>query len=556
MLLLVTWMIVPGSDVRAQFRLVHVPDRLHTEQTVNFYLDVEGSARFDGAYLAIPTNWTLDHVTVITDNGRSSNVPFRTVEGTKNRFLLLPSRRLSRDDRLILRIKTGNLSGPYAIRITPIQKEGSPFENRTKLLDALTLRQRVRIDERRQAPDNRVLEIDMKNAKPFPVSHTDLSSLPSFTTEFWMKSAASNALILSTWDGDEHTAYPLELLIDGSGHIVFFRGVRGEHRSMRSAKPVADGAWHHVAISHDKDAQWSRMFIDGVASDSLYHVNALLIPTAGSIMFGGRAQQADEVAKEDREFVGLIDEIRIWHSARDASAIRQSMRQPIVSNDGVVEVIAFDESDPIPFQIEEFESARFVRSNLSFYEPIRDLEATLDVASVLLEWTVSDPDAEAFLVERSRDGTNYDVLDRVERRNQSTFDPTSEVLRYRDVSIPAGVAFYRIRQQFIDGMETVSRALKIGMGADDDDASAVLTGNFPNPFNPTTTVTYMLREAQHVHVSVWDLAGQMVSLLVDAEEEAGEHHVQFDATDLPSGTYFVRMRSAEGIRSHQMILMK
>jgi len=87
-------------------------------------------------------------------------------------------------------------------------------------------------------------------------------------------------------------------------------------------------------------------------------------------------------------------------------------------------------------------------------------------------------------------------------------------------------------------------------------ASVRLEGSFPNPFNPTTTVHYDVLESQQVRVSVWDLSGQMVTELVNSVHAPGQYEVRFDAGSLPSGSYFVRLESATGILTHQMMLMK
>ena len=96
----------------------------------------------------------------------------------------------------------------------------------------------------------------------------------------------------------------------------------------------------------------------------------------------------------------------------------------------------------------------------------------------------------------------------------------------------------------------------MGVGQVEPTFTASLKGNYPNPFNPSTTIEYDVLETQHIQISVWDLAGQMISTLVDGTQSAGKYEVSFVATDLPSGTYFVRMESDSGIQSHQILLMK
>ena len=68
-----------------------------------------------------------------------------------------------------------------------------------------------------------------------------------------------------------------------------------------------------------------------------------------------------------------------------------------------------------------------------------------------------------------------------------------------------------------------------------------LNNNYPNPFNPTTTITYSISEQTFVKVIVYDILGKEVSLLVNEEQSKGNYYVVFDATNLPSGTYYYQI---------------
>ena len=553
--ILSSWFFVPAHPVAGQFNLVHAPSRIHTGQTVNFYISIDSSIRFDGAYLAIPEDWKLEHVTLISESSQISDVSFRPLELYGNRYQLLPIRRFTDKGQFVLRLKMGDLAGSSFFRITPFKLTSPSFESRMELYDGLSLRQDVRINSEREAPGNLVLERRADVSHPRVISELDLSATSAFTTEFWLKSASSNAVLLSSWDGQDDSSYPFELVLDGAGYVVFYRGVPGEHRSMRSSEPVADGTWHHICVTHNTETQWSRLYVDGISSDSLFHHTPLSIQSATKLVLGGRRVDSEYKVAIVGSFEGFIDEIRIWTVARDQQSVRGSMRQHMGSREGEVEVLSFDGGDQ-SFSNNVDENILIVPSDLSFYESIRDLEVSLDISSVLLAWRGVDPNVTGFGVERSGDGLNYSELDRMDSRSISNADGGNSIFRYQDTAIPGGVAYYRIRQFFSDGMETVSVAVKIGMGAEDRGTSGTIMGNFPNPFNPSTTITYLLREAQHIQVSVWDLSGQMISMLVDATQDQGEHQVQFEATDLPTGTYFVRMRTNEGVQTRQIILMK
>jgi len=87
-------------------------------------------------------------------------------------------------------------------------------------------------------------------------------------------------------------------------------------------------------------------------------------------------------------------------------------------------------------------------------------------------------------------------------------------------------------------------------------AKLALLGNYPNPFNPETTIRFAVQEGQHVRLTVFNLLGQAVQVLVDGYMEAGQHEARFVAQDLPSGTYFTRLETRTGVAIQKMVLAK
>jgi hypothetical protein len=80
--------------------------------------------------------------------------------------------------------------------------------------------------------------------------------------------------------------------------------------------------------------------------------------------------------------------------------------------------------------------------------------------------------------------------------------------------------------------------------------------NFPNPFNPSTVISYSLPVASQAVLKVFDQLGKEVTTLVDEVIPAGEHTVHFDATGLPSGVYYYRLKSGGFSQTKKMILTK
>ena len=88
-----------------------------------------------------------------------------------------------------------------------------------------------------------------------------------------------------------------------------------------------------------------------------------------------------------------------------------------------------------------------------------------------------------------------------------------------------------------------------------------LVQNFPNPFNPTTTITFDLPRLTAVNLSVFNISGQKVTTLISSVLPAGTHSVSWDATDsrgraVATGIYFYRLQSDAFSGVKKMVYLK
>ena len=83
-----------------------------------------------------------------------------------------------------------------------------------------------------------------------------------------------------------------------------------------------------------------------------------------------------------------------------------------------------------------------------------------------------------------------------------------------------------------------------------------LSQNYPNPFNPTTVISWQLAVGSPVLLTVYNLTGQTVKILVDEKRPAGYHTIKFDGSGLASGVYFYQLRVDNYVEIRKMILMK
>jgi hypothetical protein len=80
--------------------------------------------------------------------------------------------------------------------------------------------------------------------------------------------------------------------------------------------------------------------------------------------------------------------------------------------------------------------------------------------------------------------------------------------------------------------------------------------NYPNPFNPVTAIQLNLPKSSFVSVKIYDLLGREIKTLADGRIAEGEHLFQWDASDLPSGIYFCRLRTDNYIETRKLVLHK
>ncbi len=83
-----------------------------------------------------------------------------------------------------------------------------------------------------------------------------------------------------------------------------------------------------------------------------------------------------------------------------------------------------------------------------------------------------------------------------------------------------------------------------------------LSQNYPNPFNPETAIRFDIPEMSFVTIEVYDVLGNQIETLVNAEKPTGTYEVEFNATDLPSGVYFYQLKAGDFVETKKMILLR
>jgi hypothetical protein len=171
---------------------------------------------------------------------------------------------------------------------------------------------------------------------------------------------------------------------------------------------------------------------------------------------------------------------------------------------------------------------------------------------VTLNWTTAtETNNSGFEIERRQD-SEWERIGFVEGHGTTT--ESEAYLFVDDISnITATAIAYRLKQLDFDGSFEYSDAVYVENISPVDFA---LHQNFPNPFNPTTTIKYSLPVKSQVNLVVFNSLGQEVKQLVNEAKEAGKYTFEVNASNWPSGIYFYRLQAGEFVETKKMILLK
>lgn len=545
--------VLPVS-VYAQFGAVYPSERIQAGQRINAFVSWEGVWALEGLSMDLPAGWRLVEASAVR-RGSNTRVPLRLRESSMvaGRHLAYAMQTIRGPHLLILEVEVGPAVGSASIDIMPMRRRADGrlmLTNSRKATWAVVVAEAATSRGGKAFRRGNVDELYVLDRRALP----GLDAQSAYTMEAWIKTTGLEEVVLSTWNGRDEQVYPLEWLVDARGRLVVYRGEPGEHVGMRTSNPVADGRWHHVAVSQNPSNGRVRLFVDGNVVDSLRTSSSGAANNTLSLTVGGR--RAASGGSRVKEFSGYIDELRFWGRARSRDEIRFTMRQQITNPVEGLLRLGFD-TEPSPSILRELPRGDLLaRSDLSFSYPVEALSAEVDGAIVHLMWETKDRQNNRFSVERSSDGRSYHSIGSVLLRDRIA-EAANGTMRFSFTDVPpeGPLHYYRIRQHFPDAPERVSAALKLGLG-DDGAQLAVIEGNSPNPFSGITTINFTLQQTSTVRLSVWDVSGGRVAVLVDNPLRAGRHSVRFDAGDLPSGIYFVQLQTPEMRLTHKLTLTR
>jgi len=186
---------------------------------------------------------------------------------------------------------------------------------------------------------------------------------------------------------------------------------------------------------------------------------------------------------------------------------------------------------------------------------------------VTLKWTTaSEINNEAFILERSTDNENFNLLAEIKGQG-STSNETK--YSFTDNAVFNGFTYYyRLADRDINGVvtwHTTVNATPNAKGIDFESTGLLvekfaLHTNYPNPFNPETTIRFDVPtvegDLKNIKLNIYNSVGQLVTTLYEGQISGGQYEMKWNAANQPSGVYFLNFQSENFVKTQKMILLR
>ena len=200
----------------------------------------------------------------------------------------------------------------------------------------------------------------------------------------------------------------------------------------------------------------------------------------------------------------------------------------------------------------------FYKLDAPWFVPVEltDYSASLLNKDIILNWTTAtELNNKGFEIEQSFDNQNFNTIGFV-----PGFGTTTELksYSYKISDAPTGAQYYRLKQIDFDGTFTLYNSVEVDGPVIREFA---LYQNHPNPFNPSTTISFSIPVESNVSIKLFNILGQQVATIANTDFQAGNNKIDFNAANLSTGTYIYTLE-AKGVdgknftSTKKMLLLK
>jgi hypothetical protein len=555
-----------STAVSAQIRAVRSPDAVLYDEDFTLQLVLNGSKPFAGVAVQLPDTWLVQKA-ILADKElltplKDSRFRLQPEVGFSSRTFAA-EKNTQAEGVLILTIKAepdanvATKSKRVDVKLAAVAYQGGLLkatdpEDAANFKDVFGYAYTARLSVKTKPETGNIsLKLQAENKPQVAIITPEVIGLDlkkNFTVEFYFRTTATSGVLASKWSGIDADSYPLELEIGNTGELSFYAGSNFLFQKLSAHRNAADGLWHHVAVTNGQSG--TKLYLDGQLADSTNMAAVISTKNMLPIYLGSRGGTGHFLDCE-------LDEVRIWSDEKQQADLVTAALSPLTGTEtGLLFYDGFERASPLRQSIAgkglKIQQAEKILSSLQLASKIQALQASLSGRDVQISWRYSPADnMQGFSIERSADGLAFQSIGFV------SFDKSLTTYTYTDGSLQddARLAFYRVKKISMDSKPDYSEVIKLGVAAN---KQFRLEQNSPNPFNPTTTISYQLFAESNVRVSVFNMIGVEVARIVDTRQAAGRYSFTFDASqnNLATGIYLYRIETDTGIETRKMILLK
>ena len=171
--------------------------------------------------------------------------------------------------------------------------------------------------------------------------------------------------------------------------------------------------------------------------------------------------------------------------------------------------------------------------------------------NVLLNWsTQTEKNSDKFNIERKTIGAAWESIGSIKA---AVLSNSPKQYSFADKNLQSGKYQYRLKMIDNDGTFEYSKTIESEVAVP---KNYELSQNYPNRWNPSTTINYSLAKAGNVKLTVYNAIGSKVATIVNEYKQAGNYSVQFNGSNLSSGIYLYRLESGNYSAAKKFILLK
>jgi hypothetical protein len=356
----------------------------------------------------------------------------------------------------------------------------------------------------------------------------DWASDQSFTIELWAKFtnvSSRNKVMIGRDDGGGGHPHWWLGAVQSTGVANFnLLDTNANGVGLAGSTALNDDQWHQLVAVRDNNVDMNRLYVDGARVDSAFHDYTAGFGATTTLGIGYMAY----AGTPDYFYDGSLDEIALYGRALSDAEIQKHYTDGL---DGV----DYCTGAPVATLLQSF-SAQIMDSQ------------------IVIGWELSEAGIDMRFVVRRAEGKNGHFTEIVSPK----IDGTDLSFAFKDTDLKPGTTYrYRVEVTDEEGSWVLFETAAIST------PSAVLTlhQNRPNPFNPSTTIKFVLPENGHANLSIFDARGKLIVSLVDQVLSQGLKEFAWDGKDargkaMSSGVYFYRLKAGNNVLTRKMVLIK